>query len=72
MTTQAPVDLKEELARRRLTQTEVARRMHIGRHYLCNILAGRKVWTRRTARDFAFATGIPLDAILPNGQEPKA
>ena len=58
-------DLKAELARRRLTQTAVAQRMGVTRFYLCNILAGRKEWTRRTARDFSMATGIPLATILP-------
>lgn len=62
------VGLKSELESRGLTQTAVAKRMGITRFYLCNILAGKKPWTFRTARDFAFATGIPLSTILPDGK----
>jgi len=58
-------DLKAELVRKGLTQTAVAARMGITRYYLCNLLAGRKEWTLRTARDFSMATGIPLAAVLP-------
>ena len=68
ITTTDRVDLKAELQRRRLTQVAVAKRMGITHFYLCNILAGRKPWTRRTARDFAFATGIPLADILGDGK----
>lgn len=69
------VDLKAEFERWNRpvrTQTDIAKQMRITRFYLCNLLAGKKPWTERTARDFAFATGIPLAAILGDGQREEA
>jgi len=69
VTMPARADLKAELTQRRLTQTAVAARMGITRFYLCNLLAGKKPWTRRTAREFSMATGIPLSVIMPEGNQ---
>ena len=62
-------DLKAALYRKGLTQTAVAARMGISRHYLCNLLAGRLTWTRRTARDFSMATGVSLAVVMGEREE---
>ena len=61
--------LRAEFVRRRITVTEVARRCGISRGHLSDVLHGRKSMTDRLARDIAFATGIPLRAILAGEEQ---
>lgn len=58
-------DLKAELARKGLTNKEVARRIGIGRDYFSQVLCGRAPLNERLARDISLATGIPLSVIVP-------
>ena len=62
-------DLRAEFVRRRLSVTEVARRVDVSRGHLSDILHGRRNMTTRLARDISRATRIPLAVILPDGQE---
>ena len=62
-------ELKAELVRRGITQTELARRMQIGRSHLSQMLNGIEPLKPHYARLISYCTGIPLAVILGNGQE---
>lgn len=64
MSTVTRTNLKAELARRELTQRDVARRMGITHTYLSKLVNGKQEWTRPLALAFASVTGIPLAAII--------
>lgn len=64
-------ELKAELYRRRITQTELARRMQIGRSYLSQMLNGLEPLKRPYARLISHCTGIPLSIISPDEPEVK-
>lgn len=64
-----PANLKAELVRMELTQREVASRMGIGHTYLSKLINGREPWGRQSARSFAMATGIPLEAFYAEREE---
>ena len=64
-------DLKAELVRKGITQTELARRMSVSRSYLSQILNGIEPMRPHYARLISIYAKIPLASIL-NGQEAPA
>ncbi len=57
-------ELKAQIVRKGLSQTEVARRIGVSPQHLNAVLNGYEPLTERTARDIAFATGLPLSVVL--------
>lgn len=64
-------DLKAELARKRLSQRELARRIGVKTTHLNEVLNGKARMTRRMARDIAVMAKLPMSVIQisENGQE---
>lgn len=62
-------ELKAELVRRGITQTELSRRVHKGRQYLNELLNGHRPIPPDVAKLISFSTGIPLAVILGDGKE---
>lgn len=63
MVMRSPLNLKAELASRRLTQRKVAREMGITHTYLSKLVNRAVPWTRPMALAFASVTGIALDSF---------
>lgn len=61
--------LKGELIARGYSQAEVSRRIGITPEHLNAVLNGHAPLPPRLARDIAFATGIPLNVIVPQEAE---
>ena len=61
-------ELKAELVRRGISQTELARRIHKGRQYLNELLNGHRPIPPDVAKLISFSTGIPLTTILGDGK----
>ena len=72
MITQERPDLRAKIIEDGKTITQVAERMDITRVHLSNLLRGISPWSKRMARDFSMATGIPLATILPSEDGEKA
>ena len=64
-------DLKAELVRKGISQTELARRMSVSRSYLSQILNGIEPMKPHYARLISIYAKIPLASIL-DGQEATA
>ena len=62
-------DLKAELVRRGISQTDLARRVHKGRQYLNELLNGHRPIPPDVAKLISFSTGIPLSVILPEDSQ---
>ena len=62
------MELKAELVRRGISQVELARRMHIGRSYLSQMLNGIEPLKPHYARLISICTQIQLKVIQGDGE----
>ena len=65
-------DLKAELVRRGITQTELAKLIHKSRVYVGYMLNGQRTLPMDVAELIAFKTGIPLPVILADPEREEA
>ena len=61
-------DLKAELARKGINQTELARRIHKSRQYLNGLINGQQEMPPDVAKLIYYTTHIPLAVILGDGK----
>ena len=62
-------NLKAELVRKGISQTDLAGRIHKGRQYLNELLNGHRPIPPDVAKLISFSTGISLAVILGDGKE---
>lgn len=54
------------LVRRRLRQTEVARRLGCSASYVSSVVSGRRPPSRAFARDLGLLLGLPAEELFPS------
>ena len=61
-------NLKAELARKGISQTDLAGRIHKSRQYLNGLINGHQAIPPDVAKLISFSTGIPLSVIQDDGK----